>query len=167
VTAPRIIDVDREMAHGQGGAAAFAGFFLGERMTAQEARKWAQSVTLTFAELEVDDEPLLTDPIVRRFHADLYHLVPFFLYFLNPWDGSGILAFLCAHARDDQIIFDEHKNFRVELDAELDRVLAARLADAATYAWRVGYPWKQIIDEMPVDDRHRQAAETTVRHRIA
>jgi hypothetical protein len=167
VNAPRIIEVDRQTAEDPQRTAALAEFFLGDRMTAADAHEWAQSVMLVFPELEVDDEPILTNPVVRQFIARLYRIVPFFLFFVEQLEGSGMLAFLCAHARDDQIVIDERQNFRVDTDAALDKVIVDRLADAATYAFRVGYPWDRIISGTRASDEHREAAREIVRTRIS
>jgi hypothetical protein len=81
-------------------------------------------------------------------------------------EGSGMLARLCAHARDDQIVIDERQNFRVDLDPALETVVVARLADAATYAFHIGYPWEEIVAGTRASDENRAAAREIVRRRI-
>lgn len=159
--------MDRHTAEDARRTEALATFFLGDQMTREKAREWAQSIMLVFPELEVDGEPILTNPIVREFFARLYRAVPFFLFFVEQLDGSGMLAFLCAHARDDQIITDARGNFRIEMDDALDRVVVARLADAATYAFHVGCRWENILNGTRVSEEQRAAARELVEQRIS
>jgi hypothetical protein len=108
---------------------------------------WAGCTIFMFPELEVDDRPILIDPLVRRFYRHLSERVPYLIYFLEPDPHFGaVLGLVCAYARDDQII-DKGDQFEIIPDRELNEKIARGLSDAAMYAAGHKDDWRAMIDE--------------------